>query len=77
MIVGGRLPRGGGVTNPAIMVELIADVVRQGGIHVIRLMAGPAVGGRSGELTIDMALGASHIHVRPGQRERCLAVVEG
>lgn len=51
-------------------------VVRVGGALVIRLVTGVAVGGRGRVVSVDMATGARHAHVRSGEGEAGGAVVK-
>lgn len=78
MVEAGAVPRGGGMALLAGCREPALHVARIGRAVEILHVARGAIGRRSDELPIDMALGARHADVRTGQRElRKGAVIEG
>ena len=76
VIEGGTRPRGGVVAQRAGGGERRRDVVGVGGALVILLVAGVAGRGRVCVLPVDMATGAGHGGVRPGQGEAGGVVIE-
>jgi len=70
------LPVHGGVTEGAVAGEPRCAMVRIGGLVEVRHVARSAIGRHTGEIPADVALRAGQRHVRAGERERRLAMVE-
>src|SRR6185312_496213 len=73
----GRCPIGGGVAGGAGGWPARRGVIRIGGPGEVRLMAGIAIGGRTGKHVIDVACRASYGGVSTREREGSVVVVEG
>ena len=70
-------PVGGGMAERAILGECRDDVIGIGGLVELGEMTPLALGRRSGELTVQMALRAGRTDVGAGERESHAGVIEG
>ena len=70
-------PVGGAVASLAGGRETAGRVRRSVGVVVIDLVAPNAIGGQRGVVVVDVAGGASHGDVRPGERKLGRVVIEG
>ncbi len=77
VVKGGAQPAGRAVACGAGRGEIRGHMIRTIGAGVILLMAGVAIGRRTGVAASYMATGAGDAHMCPSQRESRPAVVEG
>ena len=70
-------PVGGGMAERAILGECRDDVIGIGGLVELGEMTPLALGRRSGELTVQVALRAGRADVGAGERESHAGVIEG
>ena len=76
VIEGCAQPSGSRVTYSAARGEPCRDVIRIVCALILGFMAAETIGGQSGVVVVDVTFGTIEIHMRPGQWERCVVVVE-
>ena len=76
VIEGCAQPTGSRVADSAGIGEPCRDVIRTVCSLIVRLMAAETISGQSGVVVVDVTFGTVEIHMRPGQGERCVVVVE-